>query len=193
VREQELRCACRALGISELRFLGYCDGTLDSQDHHEIEEKIVRAIRELRPEVVLTFPPDGVSLHPDHMVMHRCTTAAFQHAGNAGLFPQHRQEGLAPYRPQKLYYVALRRRLLQEIGVDFPGHDDHITTEIDVSQYVDAKLRAIRCHRTQTDFPDISEEQAHQYLSREHFWLAFPATSMGGLETDLFQNVTPQA
>lgn len=187
VREEELRCACRALGIKELRFLDYRDGTLASQSPPEIEEKIVRAIRELRPQVVLTFPPDGVTGHPDHITIQRLTVRAFEHAGDASVFPQHRDERVEPYAPAKLYYHALTGEMVRSIGRELRSHDEHITTVIDVSQYADTKMRAIECHRTQLDFPDLTPEQARQFLSREHFWLAYPPVLPGVLETDLFQ------
>ncbi|MDP2728127.1 MAG: PIG-L deacetylase family protein [Dehalococcoidia bacterium] len=189
VREEELRCACQALSIKEVRFMGYWDGTLDREDPSQVEEKIVRAIRETRPQIILTFPPDGVSGHLDHMMIHRCTTAAYHHAGDEAFFPKHFEEGLQPCSPAKLYYVALPGEMIRSLGVDFQGHDEHITTVIDVSQQVETKMRAISCHRTQLDFPKLTPEQVQQYLSKEYFWLAHPALYSGIKETDLFQRM----
>ncbi|MDP2660364.1 MAG: PIG-L deacetylase family protein, partial [Dehalococcoidia bacterium] len=173
VREGELRCACQVLGIGDLRLLGYRDGALDRQDPDEIEEKIVRAIRELRPQVVLTFPPDGITGHPDHITVHQCTVRAFEHAGDGTFFPHHIAQGLKPYRPAKLYFDALPSERVRTLGLDLTSHDEHITTVIDVAGYIDAKMSAIRCHRTQTDFPSLTAEQAREFLSQEHFWLAY--------------------
>lgn len=192
VREQELACARQVLGIKEVRLLDYRDSTLEQQRAVEIEEKIVRAMREFKPQVVLTFPPDGVTGHPDHITMHRCTASAFQHAGNGAFFPHHRDEGLAPYLPAKLYFAALTSEKVRAFGLELRAHDEHITTVIDVSGFLETKMRAVRCHRTQLDFPDLTPEQARQLLSEEYFWLSHPQVPAGVRETDLFQGAVEE-
>lgn len=77
--------------------------------------------------------------------------------------------------------------LVRFFELDFNADDEHISTVIDVSGSVDAKMDAVKCHRTQLDFPSLTREQAHEVLSREHFWLAYPPVPPGVQETDLFQ------
>jgi len=81
VRERELRCACRALGIEPPRFLDYRDGTLAQVDEEQAVEQVVQVVRELRPQALLSWLPDGVSGHPDHVAISRWAGEAFQRAG----------------------------------------------------------------------------------------------------------------
>jgi len=178
VREKELRCACRVLGVQELRFLGYRDsGTAgDPRNDHPLAycradpERVVGQIldlfREFRPEVVLTFGPDGGYGHPDHLAIHRHTTAAWEQADTL------------PHPPRKLYYTAISaktfirvRKAMYEAGLipEMPSEteiarrgapEDAVTTTIDIRDTVEIKVEALRCHRTQ--------------LAPTHTWLNLP-------------------
>src|SRR5262245_28885954 len=89
VREQELRCACDALRIKDLIFLDYRDsgmkGTPENDDERSLYRadpleaigKLVKIIREVKPQVVITFEPYGGYGHPDHIAISKHTTAAF--------------------------------------------------------------------------------------------------------------------
>ena len=220
IRERELRCACDVLGISELYLLGYRDsgmaGSPDNEhpraliqaDPAEVVGKIVRVIRRVRPQVVITFEKGGGYGHPDHIAIHRHTVAAFQAAGDPDRYPEHLEEGLEPHQPQKLYFTALPRRFfrglaqrLREMGLldrfaDFDWEsmgipDEMCTTEIDVSDYVDVKLRAFQCHRTQlspdSPFSLLPREVRWEFMSTECFSLADFSLRPGQTpETDLF-------
>jgi LmbE family N-acetylglucosaminyl deacetylase len=97
VREEELRCAANALGLSELIFLGYRDsgmaGTAENQHPEafanaaaeEVVARLVGHIRRLQPDVVITFDPGGGYGHPDHIAAHRHTVAAFHAAADAAI------------------------------------------------------------------------------------------------------------
>jgi len=77
VREDEARAAGRYLGVSTIHFFGYMDGKLDEADETEVEEKVVRLLREERPDVVVTFGPEGAgNEHRDHKRISRIATAA---------------------------------------------------------------------------------------------------------------------
>ncbi|HEY8475671.1 MAG TPA: PIG-L family deacetylase [Chloroflexota bacterium] len=80
VRERELREAATVLGIASLHLLGYVDGTLSQVAHEEAVEHLVALLLRTRPHVVVTFGPDGVYGHPDHVAVSRWTTAAFSRA-----------------------------------------------------------------------------------------------------------------
>jgi LmbE family N-acetylglucosaminyl deacetylase len=67
IRTRELQQAAKTLGVSEVRFLGYRDGELSIINLEEIRLQVVELIREIRPQVVITFGPDGISGHPDHI------------------------------------------------------------------------------------------------------------------------------
>lgn len=123
LREEELRCAAKTLGLSSVTFMGYRDsGMAGSQDNvhpnslvsapiEKVAEKIVAEIRRLRPQVILTFDPVGGYHHPDHIAVHKATVQAFHAAGDEKQFPFAGK----PHQPEKLYYNALSRKRLRWI------------------------------------------------------------------------------
>ncbi len=179
VREQELRLACSILGIRELRFLDYVDGTLMGIDQEECTGKMVRAIRELMPQVIFTFGPDGVYGHADHIAVSQMATDAFHRAGDKSSFPRHFRDGLRPWTALKLYYVAPPRERFVRMGEQAARLQPHtawdsrdwdtfgtpeadVTTCVDVGRYVDTKLAAIAAHQTQ-----IPEDHPYALLPRD--------------------------
>ncbi|MEI6044740.1 MAG: PIG-L family deacetylase, partial [Chloroflexota bacterium] len=122
VREEELKVAAEALGVSELRFLDYRDsgmvGTEDNKNplafynanFDEAVRRVVKLIREFRPQVVTTYEPFGGYGHPDHVQVHRVSVAAFAAAGEPRLYSE---LGLEAWQPQKLYYTLIPRSLFQ--------------------------------------------------------------------------------
>jgi LmbE family N-acetylglucosaminyl deacetylase len=127
VREQELRCACRTLGVDELYLLGYRDSGMAGSDQNldprslamanfdEAVGKIVDVIRRERPNVVVTFDVLGGYGHPDHIAVHYMAKAAFSAAGDDCKYADQLKEGLAPHQPAKLYYTAIPRRFFYDI------------------------------------------------------------------------------
>jgi len=192
VREEELRCACRVIGIHELRFLGYRDGQMSSYDPQEVEAKVVQAIREVKPQVVVTFGPDGISGHMDHITIGKATTDAFFSAGDEERFSEHMAEGLSPHKAEKLYHVAVPRSRFQAMSLDLPGTcDDRITTVIDVMPFLEVKRQAVACHKTQLPpgnlFVQMSDEEMRKWWGKEYFVLAASRAGLPSeIETDLF-------
>ncbi len=188
VREAELRDAAAILGIGDVAVLNYQDGQLMDTDVLELRGEVVRVIRAIKPDVVVTFGPAGVYGHPDHVQIRRVVTEAFTAAGNADNYPEHMEQGLAPYSPSKLYYLAVPEHVagrISESGI-IADHDSDITTTVDVRPYVETKLRAIRAHRSQTDFPRELEENSAELLSMEYFKRVLPQPETGEqMEHDL--------
>lgn len=112
MRTAELMRAAKILGLKDVFFLGYRDSGMpgmeankhpNAQINHPIEEvagKVVRYIRELQPEIVLTFDPIGGYKHPDHIHIQRATTLAFEKADDASFHP----EAGPAFKPGALYY-----------------------------------------------------------------------------------------
>ena len=204
VREGELRCAAETMGVTELIFLGYRDsgmvGTAENQDprayinvpNEEVVERLVGIIRRIKPQVVVTFEPNGGYGHPDHKAVHRHTVAAFHAAADAARYPQ---QGDA-WQAKRLFYavithsffIEMRERMLA-LGLDTSEFDDFASGEIgwpddsvnaqeDVSATVGAKWEALNCHRTQFGpgnlFRRLPDEQVQELMSRESFSLAWP-------------------
>lgn len=121
LREAELACAANALGLKSVTFLNYRDsgmvGSADNQNPaslvqaplEQVAGKVVKEIRRLHPQVVVTFDPVGGYHHPDHIHIHKATVLAFHAAGDAKQYP----EAGAAWQPSKLYFTALNRRRLR--------------------------------------------------------------------------------
>ena len=161
VRQAELECACQMLGIAPPLFLDYRDGTLSQvRDKHAVVG-IERVMQRLRPQVLLTWPLDGLSGHPDHIAVSRWTGLAVEHAAAQG-------GRVALYHmvvPQSVANV-LQMSHLHAIP------DEQVTLTVDVSSVWEQKLAAIACHRTQAGASPIltaPAEQQRWFLGREHF------------------------
>jgi LmbE family N-acetylglucosaminyl deacetylase len=222
-RWSELRCAAAALGLADVLHLGYRDSGMPGspENHHpralvaapieEVTRDVVAVIRQVRPQVVITFDPIGGYHHPDHIAIHQATVRAFHEAGRPDHFP-----GLdTPWSPSKLYYwvpsrtlLRLAVRALRLVGrdpsrsgrngdvdlatvaaVDFPVH-----TRIRLSSRALARKQAAgACHRSQLA-PVSAARRAARVLSRylgstELFTLAHPQPRNGLSEVDLFEGV----
>ncbi|MFQ5840559.1 MAG: PIG-L deacetylase family protein [Candidatus Methylomirabilales bacterium] len=175
VREAELRAACAILGVDHLVILGYRDRTLPQVNPTEIVGRLVAEIRRLQPEAIITFGPEGRTLHPDHIAIHRYTTQAFHRAGDRDAYPAHEHQGLAPHAPAKLYYTTFPQSVREAIGPRFPGQpDEEITVSLDVAPWLDRKRRATEAHRTQRrpPFAHLPEVRRWEILSREYYFRA---------------------
>lgn len=219
VREAELRCACQALHVSDLIFLDYHDsgmaGTPENDDPRaftnipaqEVVPRLVGLIRQLQPQVVVTFEPNGGYGHPDHIAIHRHTVAAFHAAADPARYPE---QGAAWQASRLLYSVIPRGRFvemhrqLKELGHnsgnwdDFDENevgwpDDQIDFVLDVSDVVEAKRAALECHRTQfgpdNPFRQLPSEIARQLMSQEFFVQAWPEKEASQVLTDIFAGV----
>lgn len=174
VREAELRKACAVLGVQDLTILDYRDSSLASVDRVEFVGQLVAAIRCIRPQVVLTFGPEGRTLHPDHIAMHEAAAAAFALAADPAAYPE---QGLPAYAAAKLYYTTLPDGLVQAIDWGYPGiPDEDVTVTIDVGPWLERKKRATNeSHRTQAHdqpFANLPEDERWMALGVEYFHLA---------------------
>lgn len=158
VREEELRGACAALGVLPPRLLAYQDGRLDQVAPEQLTERILDVVRQLRPQVMLTFRPDGLSGHPDHIAIGKCAAEAFRRAGDIAA----------------LYTVAVPRSVAERLGLQHLRSvpDEAISLTVDDSPVWEAKLAAVRCHATQLSASPVtrmSDEKQRLFLGTEHF------------------------
>jgi LmbE family N-acetylglucosaminyl deacetylase len=207
VREQELRCACEIYGIHPPRFLDYQDGRLPIVNQGQAVGKLVRIIRELEPQVLVTFGPDGIYGHYDHIAAHRWATIAVDLAADPDCFPERLTDACKPHQVSKVYFRALPEEQVAAMSEDgkpaavmmdgvpfyFVGRrDGEITTVIDVSDHLEAKLRGIQCHVTQVGlhsrFAEAPDEVMREpWFRSESFMLARSTVGWTeGVETDLF-------
>jgi len=176
IRQAELECACRALGLQPPRFLDYQDGALAQVDQEEAVSRIVAVVRELRPRVLLTWPPDGVSGHPDHIAISHWTGEALNWMASPAADTKGLARDPSPHATA-LYHIVVPHSLAQTLGMTqlYTVPDESVTLTVDVSDVWEAKMAAIRCHRTQLKgTPILSAPEAKQrlFLGVEHFRLA---------------------
>jgi mycothiol conjugate amidase Mca len=191
IREEELRRALEHLGPVQHRWLGYLDsgmmgtpenelpGTFWQADLDEATGRLVRIIRETRPQVVVGYNDFGSYGHPDHIRAAQVAKLAFERAGDPSQYPDQLLEGLEPWAPAKLYETLMdlgRRQRMFEVlearGVKTwwkPDEDETDaqrvereafmskmadaagprTTSVDIAEVIPDKLAALREHRTQ--------------------------------------------
>lgn len=119
VREQELHQACKRLGVQQSLCLKYRDGTLKDVKQEELITQILKIFYQFRPDIVITFGPDGGYGHPDHIAISAATTAACQRYENARIFDQHTAS--SSHHPLRLYYshFPAKQGLLLELLVQW--------------------------------------------------------------------------
>ncbi|HEX2323062.1 MAG TPA: PIG-L family deacetylase [Streptosporangiaceae bacterium] len=204
-RLAELREAAKYLGVTDLELLGYHDSGMPEWEYRNspdafcnvplenVIDRIATLIEKYRPQVVITYDPDGAYQHPDHV-----------HAARAGIGAVEKT-GI----PAKLYLSAMRRSEWQKIfealraaGEDVPEwemsdeerrqieeSEARITTEIDIRPVLDRKRDALMAHASQiTDswFSKIPPDVVQSAFGREWFIRARNQTQAPVPETDLF-------
>jgi N-acetylglucosamine malate deacetylase 2 len=155
IRRKELKDAARALGIQDLRMLGYRDKTIEFEDENLLADHLFSIVEEVNPSLVISFYP-GYSVHPDH----DATGAAVVRA----------LERLPEQDRPKLHCVAFSNNCVDELG-----EADILN---DVSAVVDQKLAAIKAHLSQTQLMAAQTEeklknkdpQATAWIQNERFW-----------------------
>lgn len=147
--QREQSCSCLTSGTQRLCLIDHAAGGLDLSRADLMEERLVRLIREQRPQVVVTHGPVGLPGDPASILVSQVTTHAFHTASDSAHHPQHLRDGLTPHQPLKLYYNVLPQSIVERWGLHGLAGvpDDQITTMLDVSQYPEAKLKALYCQR----------------------------------------------
>jgi LmbE family N-acetylglucosaminyl deacetylase len=221
MRTDELLRAAKELGLKEVFFLGYRDSGMpgmdanqhpDAQINHSVDEvagKVVKYIRDLKPDVVLTFDPIGGYKHPDHIHIHKATVLAFEKANDASFHP----EAGVPFKPQALYFQVFPKgllraavRLMPLFGKDpakfgrngdinikelaevtFPVH-----VRLDVRSVSEMKRKASECHASQGGMQmrrGLMGFVTRFFGENEDYMQAYPPVDAGNfkLKRDLFE------
>ena len=218
----ELAAACAALGVTDHRFLGGPGRWRDSgmmglpsndvpgcfwqADVDEAARELLRVIREVRPQVLISYDSNGFYGHPDHIQAHRVARRAFELAdGLVGKF-------YATALPRSVLVGAVEAMRQRQQDGSFPGGgpdfrnvesvddfpfgvpDEDVTTEIDATAYLDQKLAAMRAHATQiavdSPFFTFSDGVGQRAFGREYYTLLAgprgPGSGSYDRESDLF-------
>ncbi len=221
LREAELATACDLLGVAEIYHLGYRDSGMQGSpgndnprafcnaDPEEAVGKLVEIIRREKPQIILGYDESRGYAHPDHVKVHEWGTRAFFEAGDPERFP----EAGPAWAPSKLYYFATfskrRMQILSDAadaeGVEHPyagwlanwdsmGFEDpDITTQIDVTEFIELRSKALLAHATQID-PDsfwfaIPDELQRRIYPWEDYTLVATHVDKDIPEDDLFKGI----
>ena len=221
----ELNAACEALGLTDHRFLGGPGRWRDSgmmglptndapdsfwrADVDEAAGELLNVIREVRPQVLISYDDNGFYGHPDHIQAHRVARRAFELAG--GLVVKF----YATAVPRSVLAAGIEEmRSAAQRGGPVPGGadftrvesaddlpfgvpDEQVTTEIDATAYLDQKVAAMRAHATQiavdSPFFAFSDNVGQRAFGREYYTLLSgprgPGSGPHGRETDLFAGI----
>lgn len=142
VREQELLASSKILGVKHVNFLGFTDGTLCNSIYHDLVAMIKKHIEEIKPELLLTFEPRGVSGHIDHIVVSMVTTYYFEHQK----------------RIKKLLYfctIDWQIKIIKTFYKNYfvyhpPGYKkNEIDLTVDISSVWKTKVAAMKIHKSQ--------------------------------------------
>ncbi|MEH0822534.1 MULTISPECIES: mycothiol conjugate amidase Mca [unclassified Micromonospora] len=222
IRRAEMDAARAILGV-EQAWLGFVDSGLPEgdplpplpegcfalQDVDVAAAPLVRLMRQFRPHVVTTYDEEGGYPHPDHIMTHKITVAAFDAAGD----PERHPELGEPWQPLKLYYdvgfsrakiMSLHEAVL-EAGLESPYGEwmkrwderpdkgARITTRVECADYFSVRDDALRAHATQID-PDgfwfqVPMELQKRAWPTEDFQLARSLVDSPLPESDLFAGV----
>ena len=207
IRTNEMANAAAELGLQGLSFLDYIDGEVDQADPSEAIAKIVTHIRRIRPQVVITFPPDGNYGHPDHIAIGQFTSATILCAADSN-YQDH--ENLSAHRVSKLYYMVDSESFINLVApfvgdMTFPVDDQlrgeiawkewMITTRIDMAEHCGTAWRAIQCHQSQLPslglLAEMHEDAGVAILAMQGtFYRAFSLVNGGrAIEKDLFEGL----
>ena len=208
IREAELRRAASVLGVRDVSLLDYHDQYLDRANPGEAVAAIARHLRRVRPDVVVTFGPEGAYGHPDHIAISQFTSAAIVAAADAG-FPFDSDDPGPPHAVSKFYfmawgvaiwnaYQAAFRTLVSTVdGVERQATawpDWAITTEVDTRSVWNTVWQAISCHESQVTAYErlrtLSPEHHETLWGRQSFYRVFSTVNGGRTrETDLFEGI----
>lgn len=195
IRERELRCAASVLGVQDVALLDYRDQQLDRAKPQEVIAAIVEHLRRVRPDVVITFGPDGAYGHPDHVAISQLTTAAIVAAARPSIAKLYYIAW--PASTWAAYQAAFKKLTSTVDGVErhvVPWPDWEITTAIDTHAFVPTVWRAIACHDSQMavyeQLKNLSPEHHAGIWGTQSYYRVFSTVNGGrARETDLFEGI----
>ncbi len=182
VREAEDLASWRALGLDpDLRFLRHADGGLDRMPREALLAEVRGVLEAASPEVVVTFGPDGITGHEDHVTIGRIATEAFDdlRASASGTAFSRLLHHAIPQGSIDRLNELLRERGLEPMDPTQPFMprgvpDATIGARVDVSGVYERKLEAVRCHKTQAELEDVPFDLWPEMIATETFVVAWP-------------------
>jgi LmbE family N-acetylglucosaminyl deacetylase len=195
IRRRELEAAASVLGLTGVTLLDYRDRYLDTVEPSEIIGCIAEHIGTIHPDVVLTFGPDGIYGHPDHIAISQFTTGAIVAAADAGVSKLY--YAVWPQSMWAAHEAAFKKWFSTVDGVAryaTPWPDWAITTMIDARPHWPAVLRAVACHESQfaayAHLAELPPEDHEALWGWQGYYRVFSLVNGGrARETDLFDGL----
>ena len=158
IREQELQESADILGVTQVHFLGFKDGSLCNNLYHAIAEKITILMDKIKPTTIITMEPRGISGHIDHITMSFISSYLFHKLPYIKKIMYHcRIKTDKPWRQDYFIYVP-------------PGYDKNEVDQIvDVADVWDKKLKALQAHKSQHEDVDMLLENYKTIPKEEYF------------------------
>lgn len=157
-RAKELISSAKHLGVKKVYFLGFTDGTLSNNLYHKLAEKIKIHLEKLKPEIVITFEPQGISGHIDHITVSMVTTFVVK---------QLKFVKELWYRCLTQEQAAARHDYFVYFPPGYPRSEiNHI---VDVSDVWDVKVKAMRTHESQKHDADRILKDSENFPKEEYF------------------------
>lgn len=157
-RAQELKESAKHLGVKKVYFLGFRDGTLSNNLYHKLADKIRTHLEELKPEIIITFEPQGVSGHIDHITVSMATTFAVQKL---------------KFVKEIWYHCILKERAAnrKDYFIYFPeGYDkSEVDKIVDISDVWTVKEQAMLKHESQRHDAERILKEVKDYPKEEYF------------------------
>jgi LmbE family N-acetylglucosaminyl deacetylase len=152
LRQKEQEKAAQILGVKKVEFLGYSDGELEV--NLSLKEKIVKAIRAYKPDIVISQDPSkyyylerGLVNHPDHRALGEAVIdAVYPLARDHLQFLQHFKEGIGPHRTRELWLFAFEEQ----------------NFFVDIAETIDLKIKALMAHQSQVEKPEEMEKRMRE-------------------------------
>ncbi|CAN5278971.1 hypothetical protein BH24CHL10_BH24CHL10_09130 [soil metagenome] len=198
VREDELRRSVALLGVRVVRMLDYAEGDLDRENFDNLVGRIVEPIRMHRPEVILSFGPDGATGDTDHVVLSRAVRAAYDRAAEPLAYEDDLEEDQVAWRAAKLYELVVPQSSVASLAGPLPGERYgsavEATVALQIGDLAQLKFVAISRHVSQTGsagpFHDWGSDRLDAWLGTEHYRLAASALPLQvGGEVSLFDGL----
>lgn len=197
IREGELAAAAKVLGISDVALLDYEDGKLDAAEPRRVIADIAGHLRRVRPDVVVTFGPDGAYGHPDHIAVSQFTTAAVVEAAASGFAVSKFYYLAWPASTWAAYETALKKLTSTVDGVERQATawpEWAITTLVDTRAVAATVWKAVACHESQVGAYErlraLPAEHHEALWGSQSFYRVFSLVNGGrARETDLFEGI----
>ncbi len=159
VRESELRKNLLLYGANAPFLLGYRDQDLNKENIEDVSLRLLEIMHIVKPDIVATFGPSGISNHPDHIAIHKASLLAHEWYAESQLQSQ------VPL----LIYPTLPIEVAEQYGLELSDDEKKIDVEVNIESSMDKKIQGLRNYKSQQDAQDFAERLSKSVDKKECF------------------------